>query len=164
MFPAGQWRAIAHLLSVRAIAVETLNYVLWDTPWVQSLLLAVPQPSFKPLFYLNQCTLLTHSKTQLLASDYYCISSVFSFIVAQTPHYIYRSWGKLTPYKTPLFWHKNKKALLLSKQHKSILLAEMPAKRLLGHQCPRCCWRWRREPQPPGEAARRTAGANRSHP
>lgn len=116
---------------------------------------------FKPLFYLNQGTLLTYSKTQLLAPDCYSISSVFSFIVAQNPHYICGSRGKFTPCKTPLFWHKNKKALLLSKQLKSILLAEMPAKWLLGHQCPRSCWRWRREPQPPGEAARLAA---RSHP
>ena len=107
-----------------------------NTPWIQSLPQAAPGLSLKPLFQLNQWTLLTHGKTCPLAPDCYSISLVFSFIIAQTPHYMCRSRGKFTQRKTPLFWHKNSKALLSSKQRKSIVLAEMPTVWLLGRLAP----------------------------
>lgn len=122
-------------------SIESISK-LWDTLRVQILPLAAPGATLRPLFYLNLSNLLLHSKTCHLAPDYYHISLMFSLAITQTLHYTCRNRGTFTQCKTPLFWHKNNRALLFSKWHKHIMLVEKPTKWLRGRQCIRSCVPW----------------------
>lgn len=97
---------------------------------MQILPLAAPGATLRPLFYLHPSNCYLHCKKDLSLG----LRLLAHFLGARTPHDTCRNRGTSTQCETPLFWHKNNRALLFSKQHKHVVLVENPAKWLLGRQ------------------------------